>query len=157
MTISNPTIQKLASHYSKMFTRDIRNDGTEYVKTIDDSPEELTELIYNAHGDMMPDDWKYKFIEESLNRIAETENEDDLDCPELESDIYTHDLLQWLASRNDRYDYVDQATAEYGHSNSLINDIMLGQIKEKEEVYFSVLSSLRKIKENLEEDLKFYS
>lgn len=149
------TIQELASHYSKMFIRDTRDDGTEYVKTIDERPEELTELIHKAHGDMMPDDWRYKFIEESLDIIAE-QDEDDLDCPELEPDIYTHDLLQWLASRNDRYDYVDQATEEYGHGNSLINDIMLGQIKEKEEVYFSVLSSLREIKENIEAELRFW-
>ena len=142
------TIQELASYYSKMFIRDTRNNGTEYVKTIDERPEELAELIYKAHGDMLPDDWRYKFIEEALDQIAETEDEDDLGCPELEPDICTYDLLQWLASRNDRYDYVDQATEEYGHGNSLINDIMLGQIKEKEEVYFSVLSSLRKIKEN---------
>ena len=149
------TIQEFASHYSKMFIRDIRDDGTEYVKTIDERPEELTELIYKAHGGMVPDDWRYKFIEESLDRIAETEDEDDLDCPELEPDIYTYDLLQWLVSRNDRYDYVDQATEEYGHGDSLIEDIMLGQIKEREEVYFSVLSSLRKIKENIEEELRF--
>ena len=148
------TIQELAGHYSKMFVRDTRDDGTEYVKTIDERPEELTELIHKAHGDMLPDDWRYKFIEEALDQIAETEEEDDLDCPELESDIYTYNLLQWLASRNDRYNYVDQATEEYGHGNSLINDIMLGQIKEKEEVYFSVLSSLREIKENTEKELK---
>ena len=59
------TIQELANRYYKMFIRDTRDDGTEYVKTTDERPEELTELIHKAHGDMMPDDWKYKFVRRS--------------------------------------------------------------------------------------------
>jgi len=151
------TIQELASHYSKMFIRDIRDDGTEYVKTIDDRPEELTELIYDAHGNMMPDDWKYKFIEESLNQIAETEDEDDLDFPNIEPDIYNSVLLQWLSSNLTRAEYFDEAVEEYGwNDEGFYWNLMAAQVKEKEEVYFSVLSSLRKIKENLEEDLRFF-
>ena len=106
------TIQELANRYYKMFIRDTRDDGTEYVKTIDERPEELTELIHKAHGDMMPDGWKYKFIEEAIGRIAETEDEDELDCPELEPDIYTHDLLECyfseLGSRCSKHSMVRQ-------------------------------------------------
>jgi hypothetical protein len=148
------TVQKLAAEYSSMFVRDTRNDGTEFVKTIDGRPEELTQLIHAAHNNMMPDDWKYKFVEASLDLIAETEDEEDLDSPNIEPDVYNSTLLQWLSSNLTRAEYFDEAVEEYGwNKEGFYWNLMAAQVREKEEVYFSVLSSLREIIEDMEDEL----
>lgn len=62
------TVQELAAQYLTYFQTAKRDSGENYVFTTDDRPEELHELIREAHGDKMPDDWTYEFIEEALTR-----------------------------------------------------------------------------------------
>jgi hypothetical protein len=47
---------------------------------------------------MLPDDWRYQFIEEALDAISE-----DGEDAQLEPAIYTHELTGWLHSRADRH------------------------------------------------------
>lgn len=145
------TVQTLAAELSAQFEQKERNNGVKFWCKKDDAPEELTDLIHKAHGDFMPDDWKYQFIVQALDTIAETEDEDELDAPNMEPDVYTHDLLNWLASNLNRPNYVDEAVEELGHGDSITDDIGYGQMKEKEEVYYSVLESLRDMINNIEE------
>ncbi|HUM44856.1 MAG TPA: hypothetical protein PKI14_18070, partial [Fervidobacterium sp.] len=80
-------VNELAREALEWFETGTRDSGEKFVKTKDGRPEWLTDLIFTAHGDMMPDDHRYKFIEEALDLIA---NQDvDLDRPEIEADIYT--------------------------------------------------------------------
>jgi hypothetical protein len=154
------TIQELASDYSRRFVGDTRADGSKFRKVADgQETEPLRDLIYKAHGDMLPDDWRYRFIEEALDAIAEADDEDEA---ELEPSIYTHDLTGWLASRADRYGYCDEwldefgvdclkkPSAGYGH-NPTISLLAGGYWMEQREVLASVLESLREQVEAMEE------
>ena len=96
---------------------------------------------------MLPDDYRYKFILDALEIIANSDQEAELDYPEIEADIYTGDLTAWLHSRNDRVCYLTEALEEYDIDDGFWA-LQEAQLREREEVYFSVLNSLRELREN---------
>ena len=147
------TIRELAAEVSKMFVKGARDNGQDYWHRVDNAPEWVTELSHTAHRDMFPDDHKCLFVVEALDTISETE-EDNLDSPEIEADVYYHELLTWFSSHMERVERVDDIIAEYGKGKTIMDDITAAQAREKEEVYFSVLSFLRdKLEEmNTEEE-----
>jgi hypothetical protein len=102
----NKTVNELARETLEWFETGTRDNGEEFVKTKEGRPEWLTNLNFTAHGGMMPDDHRYKFIEDALIIIANSDQETELDCPEIEADTYTSDLTKWLHSRNDRVYYL---------------------------------------------------
>lgn len=137
------TIQRIAREASAQFhvLRDdngepIRREGVEVLIRDSNQDDALQAMCREAHGDMFPDDWRYSFIVEALDRITEYE---DLDAAEseIEADIYTADRLAWLASRLDRSNYVDDAINEYGWDGKggIVEAIGLGQIAERSEVF----------------------
>ena len=136
------TIQEKAAQIRSTFVEKIRTDGTKYWST-ESEEAEIKELCYAAHDDMMPDDWKYRFIVDALDLIAEA---DDVDDVTIEPDIYTADLTAWLASHNGRVYYLTQALEEYGETDGF-RALACAQAFEREEVYFSVLSSIREMVE----------
>jgi len=139
-------IQKLAEEYCKMFKEKKKGDGTDYICLKEDAPSELRDLVQNAHGNSFPDDFIYEQILICLCMIAEAEDEEELEEPSIEADIYNRDLLNWLSSSLTRHNYVDLAVRDYGHGLSIIDDIMAGQVQEKTDIYFNVLDSLKKIR-----------
>lgn len=151
-----PTIQDLAHGASSHFETRKRKNGEEFVALKKGSPEWMTDMVREAHGSMMPDDWKYAFALEALRAIAETESDDEAieAVQELEASIYTNELMQWLSSNLERAGYVDEAVENYGgHSDQgIVGDIGLGQMAEKQEVGYSILSTLRDRAEEEEED-----
>lgn len=139
------TIQELAQSYLEWFEKLKREGGRNTYSLKDGRPEELYDLVYEAHCGKLPDDWSYNFIQDVLCNIADADDPEDII---VEPDIYNHDLLNWLSSRTDRCDYVDEAVEEYGLPETkefeLMKLIAWGQLQEKREVFESVLSSLKK-------------
>jgi hypothetical protein len=156
-------IQVLAADYTSRFHEITRDDGSKAMVVQDgkDLPE-LTELCHAAHGDMLPDDERYHFIIEALDALAECEDTEGA-RDSIEADIYTHELTAWLASRNDRFSYCDEAAEEFGYTGKdektsdgkfigTMELIALGQWCEKLEVFDSVLSSLEEIVEGMDDE-----
>lgn len=133
------TIQEKAQHFRQFFEQIERKENEQIWIVKDGSPKYIQNMCHSAHGDMFPDDWRYEFIVEALNVLSDNDDPDDIN---LEADIYTHDLLQWLSSRLDRTSYVDEAIENYGKQETIVNDIAIGQLTEKEEVLASVRSYL---------------
>ena len=146
MVNTTQTVQNLASTYCDWFEKSTRETGEEFYKLIDGHPPELLTLVRNAHGEMMPDDWKYRFIYEALTSISESSDPEE---PELEPDPLHYDLLKWLSSRTDRCSYIDEYVEEFGSPAAFDTMLLigLGQLREMEEVYWSVLSSLQELVE----------
>jgi hypothetical protein len=138
------TVNELAKEALGWFITDTRDNGEEFVKTKEGRPDWLENLIFMAHGNMMPDDYRYKFIEDALIMIADQDEDIDLDCPEIEADTYTSELTKWLHSRNDRVHYLTEALEEYEIKDGFWA-LQEAQLREREEVYYSVLSSLREL------------
>jgi hypothetical protein len=126
-----------------------KRDGVTVYLPKDDRPDWVQELCHHAHGDMLPDDWRYEFIVTALDVIAEADDDADPDAireqfqDECEADIYTHELTSWLGSRADRAGYCDEACEGYGlEGGDTLQRIGLGQRAEKLEVFALVLEWL---------------
>ena len=79
------TIQKTAADAASYFETALRADGaniagdsnTVYVRLKDGAPEWVTDLVHDAHGDMLPDDWRYSVIQDALETIADSDDPED--------------------------------------------------------------------------------
>ena len=147
-TTKPESIQDLARYFESKFVQKERDDGEKFWDA-EDRPEELKELIYDAHDDMLPDDWRYQFIWESLVALSEYEDPDEA-IEGIEPDMYTSQLTEWLNSRNDRVYYLTEAQRNYG-SDDGFQTLSQAQYEEKSEVFWSVKNSLEKILDNWED------
>lgn len=160
MTEQTLTISTLATEaydWFESFKRD-GSDETIY-RTKDGAPEWLRDLVHEAHGDMLPDDWRYEAIMDALSHIGDTDAEtaDDLDDESHEFadghvDVYNAARAEWLASHLARGGYVDQAIDDglADPSQGVYQLIGVGQYVELEEVFASVRQSLADRLEELE-------
>lgn len=125
-------LQQRADFALQFFKKDKRANGNEIWRRVNDSPHWVAELCRAAHGDMLPDDWRYTFIVEALDALAIDEDPDDIDT---QPDTHTARLLQWLASSLDRPEYCDEAVREFGVPQpcDIVHMIGLGQYAEKAE------------------------
>jgi len=126
--------------------RDENDPESAFTRTKDGAPEWVTDLVRDAHGEFLPDDWRYDKIRDALEFIAESDDpEDSAEFADQAVDVYTSDRLAWLSSNLRRASYVDDARENLGATNSIIDDIGLGQYQEAGEIYGSVLNSLESL------------
>lgn len=146
-------IQELASRAASFFEVRERppvrqgDEPARFYTLKDRFPIWVRELVHKAHGDMAPDDFKYETVSDVLDRLADGQDPDECD---LEPDVYTHDLLQWLGSNLNRPGYVDESVEQFGHAESgrgshgggIVGDIAQGQWYEKDEIWRLVVEAL---------------
>lgn len=97
--------------------------------------DEYQDLMHAAHGDMLPDDFRYQMIHDVLSGMSEDPDGDSFEVCDSCVPVYNHELMAWLSSNNARYGYVDEAIEQYGKGDSVIDDIMGGYLLECMEVY----------------------
>jgi len=146
------TIQQLAEELNNALTHDKRNDAQEFVHLKDGSPSWMTDVVRSVHGDKLPDDTVYRFIERCAEAIA---NSDAQEGPietidEIEADIYTHDLTAWLHARADHIEYLTQALEEF-EAKEGAQALMIAQKIQIDEVGQSLVSELVKIAKEQED------
>lgn len=129
------TIQKLAQEIVNQFTSSTRDNGETFYHLIDGSPEWMTDVIHEAHGNTLPDDTVYEFVRDAVYALAEAD--EDADTEELREAIYelepeyrNYHLLQWAARWSE---YIDQAISEFG-----------AQTIESSSDFFTLLQSAQK-------------
>ncbi len=152
--MTETTVQSLAEEMGRAFERKKRNDDSEYVSLKDGSPEWMTNVCHEAHKDgslsaagfnaMMPDDWRYDFIEDACDALSEAENADEAD-EHLHEYITYYDHNRWLASRNDRSGYCDEAREELGEAGDMDAQISQGLHYEQREVLGLVRAALEEL------------
>ena len=144
------TVQQLATEFLGFLTVTMRDNGEPFVHMTDDAPQELKDLIHDAHEKMFHDDYKYKYVKMALMAIADsTPGNEQENVDELNPDIYNFELLKWLSSNLERPGFVDEATEQYGATDGIMSAIAFGQKLEIDTVANSVLSSLNKIVEEM--------
>lgn len=140
------TVQEAAEIAVDCFETARRRDDDEdvYVRVKDGSPDWIKDLVYKAHGDFLPDDWRYDCIRAAVEYIRDTDEPDPGEFADGHVDVYNGALHAWLGSNLQRAGYVDEAIAEFGVSDEpdINNMIAMGQYVEAQEVFASVLSSL---------------
>lgn len=112
----------------------------------------LQDLVYDAHGEFLPDDWRYDCTRSACGWIHDNEPAD-LDDARSEFadsavDVYNMARCAWLASDLRRGSYCDEAAQEFGFTISdergVFDLIALGQYAEAEEVFSAVADALEK-------------
>ena len=142
------TRKTLATLFASSLVTRHRNDDSTYICTVDNAPEWIKEAIHSAHGDMLPDDWRYRMISRVADSLTDTAPDDWQECAtEIADscvDVYTGRLTDWLASSISRVGYVDEAVNEYGINEDfdLTKAIMLGQFAEYLEITNSLIASI---------------
>src|SRR5881394_1069495 len=148
MTTHRDRVQQLAREANGYLRRDTDRD---ILLPADGAPPWFTDLCHHAHGSMMPDDWRYEFIQDALNAIEDGADEDRLDLDALYP--YTADRLAWLASHLDRPGYCDAAAEEAGGPPAdVLAFVAWGMDRELREVLDLVRSKLEEIAEDDAED-----
>jgi len=118
------TTTTLARALADAFETAKRDNGDEFVRLREGSPEWMQEAIFAAHGDgdMLPNDWSYRLCSSMADGIAEAlEYDADADLDDALHEIadgavpvYTGQRLDWLASHLHRMGMVDEAIEEAG-------------------------------------------
>jgi len=139
-------LQKLAQEVRKYFEDHPHKENTFRMK--DEAPQWVRDMVFEAHEDFAPDDYKYNYVVEALDALASG----DMEGETLEPEVYNYQLLNWLGSNMKRIGYVDEAREDCGPSEGIMQDIMMGQRKEKLEVFNIVRSCLEERAEEKEED-----
>lgn len=112
------TWHDIATEVQRQMTTDTRDDGSTYVHFKDGAPEWMRDLAWAAHDDgaMLPDDYRYAFLEEVIDTLADADPDADPEeaLYEIEPDVYTAGLTKWLNSRVDRVYYLTEVLEEFG-------------------------------------------
>lgn len=148
---TSTSIQDLAKEAGEFFTTKAREDGAEYFTLKDGAPEWVKDLIHKAHGEFLPDDYRYRWAYGAMEFIADSDGDpmdDAAEFADLAVDTYTGDRLAWLSSNLQRPGYCDQVVQDYGSMpdpGDIISLIGCGQYVEAEEVYGLVLQALESV------------
>lgn len=137
-------VKELAKLMQGYLTTGKRDNGKTFVMLKDSAKDWMRNVCHKAHGDTLPDDYTYLFIQDALEAIVEADNLDEADTY-LAADTYTNKLLTWLSSMGSRCSYVDQAIENYGKANTIMEDIRNGQFEEMREVLNIVIIELSKL------------
>jgi hypothetical protein len=141
MTTNRERVAELAAEANGLLVRDRTRD---ILVPADGAPQWFTDLCHYAHGDMMPDDWRYEFIQDALSALADGADEDRMDLDGLYP--YSADRLDWLASHLDRPGYCDEAAAEAGGPpGEILAFVAWGMDRELREAFELVRSKLEEL------------
>lgn len=138
-------VRELARRMSSRFTRRTRPDGGQYTILTDAADEWMRDVIREAHGSMLPDDWRYDAIASAVEFIADNDDYDDRldEWADGYVDVYTAGLIEWVGSNLARPGYVDAYYDETGDSRTdFATDLMRGQFTEAREIIDLTLRAL---------------
>ena len=150
MTIKTLAQIGVNSFYTKQCDPSRMPDGYFYLRH-DICPEWVEDLVKKAQDDMLPDDYKYKFVVDALEALAEYDT-DDAHTIILEGvDDTTHRLFHWVQSHGYRRGYASEALEIANANGKTFDDVDSiftdAQTIEVSEVYHLVLSTLEKLVE----------
>lgn len=140
------SIQRLAKEARECFVLKERLDGEVFWAVKDGSPPWVRDLCFKAHddGEILSDDWRYRFIVEALEVLSECDNPYDV---QIETYSYASELLSWLSSSLTRMQWVEEAVEgmDWGDRFDMLIALQAGQLHEKEHVFNIVLNEISRL------------
>lgn len=98
--------------------------------------DQYTDFFHHCHGDMLPDDHKYRMIHDILCNMDDDDDCDPIDMLESLIPIYSSDLLAWVSSNLTRISYCDSYQDDFDGSALKLTEIITGgYFEELQEVY----------------------
>ena len=146
------TVIDLAQEMSEAFETRTRDNGDSFRVLKDGSPKWMTGVIHEVHGEDLPDDTIYRMIEMAVDAMADCEEVEEIveRIYEIEADVYTSDLTDWLNKRNDHVYYLTEALEEFEPRDGF-QLLMMAQKIQIDEVASATLNALQEIVDNLED------
>jgi hypothetical protein len=144
MKYTESKVRELAAQLSKSLETRTRNNGDKFTCLKDGSPEWMRDVIHAVHGDKLPDDYTYKFIERCADTISEYDGDPTEAISEIEPDVYTSDLTAWLHSRAGHVEYLSQALTDYEPKDGF-QALQIAQLEHIKEVGYSLIAELEQI------------
>lgn len=146
-------VKQLCAVLAESFETRKRDSGEGFTVCKDDAPEWVRDVARVAHGDMLPDDTKYRMIRESAAKLTEYADDDSTvdslrdqigEMADNMVDIYSAAGVRWLASDFRRVFYIDDARDEglIGPDTSTLDQIGIGQYQEYYEILGHLLSAI---------------
>ena len=136
------------NQYTQQFEWKKRDNGT-YFYCIKEDEGALYDLIHSIHEEQfygcLPDDWVYGQIYNAFEALEDHISDDDFDraCTEIQTDVYTNDLLEWAKWPIAR-EYIQQGIDDFGNKGcDLDKTISLGQHLAIEAIYRRVWEFLQ--------------
>ena len=132
-------------------------DWSTYTTLKDGRPDWIYDAVYEAHGDMPPDDRIYRLCRDAFMFIHDNDaTEDDAgEFAEQAVDVYTMNRLRWLASHLSRPGLCDEAADEFGggYDDASITDrIGWGQYLEASRVYAAIWTAVEARSGDIEDE-----
>lgn len=126
--MSKTTFQSVASEFYKAFTR----DNPRGVWTLDGAPDWMRDVVFEAHYNALPCDWRYEHCRALVGQIEDYESADDAGEASHEIadglvDVYNAALYRWLADVSGAADACDEAETELGDGGTMVARIQRGQ------------------------------
>lgn len=141
------SIRDIAQTASTYFEIAIREDDIlkpEYYERLKgDAPEWVRDIVREAHGYQMPNDWRYSCIRGAVEALAEDEDFDSHEFADSACDTYNNKLIEWL-SRGGSESYCEEAQEQglVGEDTRVFDLIRAGQYVEALEVFNYVYSEI---------------
>lgn len=119
-------------------------DKEKYWSLKEGSPEWMRDVIREAHdhGDILPDDWRYAFVQDAASCLAETEGDEEEARERLQEYVYTSDITAWLGSSVMRPGYCDEWLKD---AEDTVRALMAGMHSEQEEVLAQLTQALKEL------------
>lgn len=137
--------EKAQALYDALETK-TRDNGDKFVSLKDGSPEWMTQVIREIHGDKLPDDTTYEFIERCARAIEDVDAGEMQDAiSEIEPDCYTNDLTGWLHARADHVYYLTQALEDYGPFDDGFKLLATAQKMHIDEIGSALIAALENV------------
>ena len=133
-------VQELAKLVRCTFSLETRDNGSEYWTHNRCAPDWINELCHTAHGDMLPEDYRYAFIVEALDALEEAEDVDEARGG-YEFEHRNYQLALWLATHGHRFQYCDDWARDMCSRNTY-DRLAGGHLSERLEVLELVRGSL---------------
>jgi hypothetical protein len=141
------TIKEVAQemlNHMKTGKRD--SSGESYVYLEISAPEWMRDIAYKAHGNRVPDDYIWQYIQDALEIITEVDDDASEEevrdqFYEIEADIYTSSLTEWLGSNVSNVYYLTEVLEEMEIKDGF-QLLAVAQQKQRQEVAEAVLQGI---------------
>ena len=114
----------------------------------DDAPQQLRDMVHDAHLGLVPNDTSVRMIYELLCALSDVRDDSAVDgiIAEFEPPIYYNELIDWLGSDTTRVDYADDAIERLravGSEFNLLDVLRLAYKLEVEEIAAVIVNDLK--------------
>jgi len=151
------TMKTRAEEMANWFEAATRDNGDAFTKTRDGAPEWVRDVIHAAHGvhDLMPDDWTYGITRAAVDWISDADDDADMedgasDFAESEVEVYTSQLLDWLAGPLHRIELADEALED--GAEGIAHAARQAQAEEARGIFAAVVEALAGLDDEDDED-----